>query len=279
MHKKNKVLSILGIFLMVSAVLSFIVFYFTVMASQQGYHYIDPDTLRLVQTEEIPDGAPIAVVDTSLGEFRAVLYPEYAPQTVAQFTELAEQGFYDNTYVFELKSGIYFSAGSVDNDGNLSADLPEAREKVPQELHQDLWPFRGALCALDTGSDGGVFKRLFRSETRFSGTRFLVVDSVNFSDEEFLTQFREASGSEVLADAFETLGGVPNFSQQMTIFGQTYEGLDVIDAICAAQVYDTPSAAGYTPPKEDILIRSVRIGTYDAAEQAAKFPTEGQAEK
>ena len=138
MHKKNKVLSMLGIFLMVSAVLSFIVFYFTVMASQQGYHYIDPDTLRLVQTEEIPDGAPIAIVDTSLGEFRAVLYPEYAPQTVAQFIELAEDGFYDNTYVFEAKNDVYFAAGSADNDGHTPADLPAEREHVPQELHQNL---------------------------------------------------------------------------------------------------------------------------------------------
>jgi peptidyl-prolyl cis-trans isomerase B (cyclophilin B) len=264
MHKKNKVLSVLGIFLLVSAVMSFIVFYFTVMASQQGYHYIDPDTLEFVQAEDIPDGAPIAIVDTSLGEFRAVLYPEYAPQTVAQFTELANSGYYDNTYVFEIKNGIYCAAGSADNDGNLPETLPEERERVPQELHQNLWPFKGALCAMDTGSDGGVFKRLFKSETRFSGTRFLVVDSMDFSDEEFLQQFREASASEELADLFVERGGVPNFSQQMTIFGQTYEGLDVVEAICNAEVYDSASSTGYTPPKEDILIRSVTISTYEA---------------
>jgi peptidyl-prolyl cis-trans isomerase B (cyclophilin B) len=262
MHKKNKALSILGIFLMVSAVLSFIAFYFTVMASQQGYHYIDPETLDLVQTKEIPDGAPIAVIETSLGEIKAVLYPKYAPQTVAQFIELAESGYYDNTYVFEVKNGIYFSAGSTDNDGNLPADLPEECEKVPQELHQNLWPFKGALCAMDTGSDGGVFKRLFKSETRFSGTRFLVVDSMDFTDEEFLQQFREASASDELADAFVERGGVPNFSQQMTVFGQTYEGLDVVEAISHAETFDNASSTGYTPPKEDIMILSVRIESY-----------------
>ena len=262
MHKKNKVLSILGIFLMVSAVMSFIVFYFTVMASQQGYHYIDPDTLELVQTEEIAEGAPIAVIETTLGEIRAVLYPEYAPQTVAQFIELAESGYYDNTYVFEVKNDVYFAAGSVDNDGRLPENLPEEREKVPQELHQNLWPFKGALCAMDTGSDGGAFKRMFRSETRFSGTRFMVVDSMDFTDEEFLTQFKEASASEELANAFIERGGVPNFSQQMTVFGQTYEGFDVIDAICAAELFDNTST-GYTPPKEDIQILTVRIGTYE----------------
>lgn len=262
MHQKNKVLSVLGVFLIVSAVISFIVFYFTVMASQQGYHYIDPDTLELVQTEEIEEGAPIVIFHTTLGEFRAVLYPDYAPQTVAQFTELVESGYYDNTYVFEVKNDVYFAAGSADNDGRLPEDLPPERERVPQELHQNLWPFKGALCAMDTGSDGGVFTRLFRNETRFSGTRFLVVDSVDFTDEAFLQEFREASASELLADTFIERGGVPNFSQQMTVFGQVYEGFDVIDAICGAELYDSASSTGYTPPKEDIMFLSAQLGTY-----------------
>lgn len=275
MHKKNKVLSMLGIFLLASAVISFIVFYIIVMTSQKGYHFVDPDTMELVQTEEIKDGAPIAVIDTTLGEFRCVLYPEYAPQTVAQFIELANDGYYDNTFVFEAKHDVYFAAGSVDNDGKLPENLDEAREKVPQELHQNLWPFKGALCALNTTVEGGFFKRLFKNTETFTGTRFMVLGSVDFSDEEFVQQFREASGSEKLADAFLTRGGVPNFSQQVTVFGQTYEGMDVVEAICAAELFDTPSATtGYTPPKEDIRILSVTISEYGEEERAPETSTE-----
>lgn len=266
MHNKNKVLSTLGIFLIAASVVSFIVFYFVVMASQKGYNYIDPDTLELVQTEEIAEGAPIAIVTTSLGEFRAVLYPDYAPQTVAQFIELAESGYYDNTYVFEAKNDVYFAAGSIDSNGSLPADLEASRERVPRELHQNLWPFKGAFCAMTTAEEGGFFKRLFRNTETFTGTRFMVLGSVDFTDEAFVQQFREASGSELLADAFIERGGVPNFSQQMTIFAQTYEGFDVVEAICGAELFDTPSSAGYTPPKEDICIESVRISTYHSAD-------------
>nr|MDE5563739.1 peptidylprolyl isomerase [Oscillospiraceae bacterium] len=95
MQKKSKTLSVLGIFLLGAAVVSFIVFYLSVMISNQGYTYIDPETLELTQTEDIEEGAPIAIVTTSLGEIRAVLYPEYAPETVAQFIRLAEDGYYD----------------------------------------------------------------------------------------------------------------------------------------------------------------------------------------
>ena len=86
----------------------------------------------------------------------------------------------------------------------------------------------------------------------------------NFSDEEFVTQFREASGSEELADAFIERGGVPNFAQQMTIFAQTYEGIEVVEEICAAAVQEATNAAGYTPPAEECKIISIEITEYSA---------------
>lgn len=276
MHKKNKVLSMLGIFLLVSSIISFIVFYLIVMTSQKGYHFVDPDTLKLIQTEEIAEGAPTAIIETTRGEFRCVLYPDYAPQTVAQFIELAEDGYYNDTYVFEAKNDVYFAAGSAGSDGSLPDSLDAAREKVPQELHQDLWPFKGALCSLNTTVEGGFFKRLFKDTETFTGTRFMVLGSVDFSDEEFMQQFREASGSERLADAFIQYGGVPNFSQQVTVFGQTYAGLDVVEAICSAELFESPSSAGYTPPKEDIRILSVTISAYGEEDKALNELSEPQ---
>jgi len=259
----------MGIFLLVSALLSFIAFYVIVMISQQGYHYIDPDTLEFVQIQEIPDGAPTAVIETSLGEIRAVLYPEYAPNTVSQFISLAEQGWYDNTYIFEAKNDVYFAAGSGDSAGTLKTPpVFDNQEKVPQELHQNLWPFRGALCSLTTSTDTSFSKRLFKNETYYTGSRFMFLNSVDFSDEEFVTQFREASGSEELANNFLKLGGVPNFSQQVTVFGQAYSGFDVIQQITSVQLAEEDNQQGYTPPLEEIKILSVKISSYSQEDAA-----------
>lgn len=261
--KKNKSLSRLGIFLILAAVISFCMFYISVMMSNQGYSYIDVDTMKLVQKEEIQEGAPIAIIDTTLGEIRVVLYPEYAPETVKNFTELAESGFYDNTVVFEAKKGVYFAAGSGDILGNHKAEIRENQEHTPRELSQDLWPFRGALLALNTSVEGGVFDRFFKNETYYSGSRFMLLNSIDFTDEEFLAEFREASGNEELADAFINSGGVPNYSQQLAVFGQTYEGFDVIEAICNAELLEQPNVSGNTPPKQDILINTITISTYN----------------
>lgn len=268
MQKKTKRLSRLGAALLIVSVLSFLVFYLSVMTSQKGYTYIDPDNLRLIQNEAIPQGAPTIIVETTLGEFRAVLYPEQAPETVKQFTRLAESGVYDNTYVFEAKQDVYFAAGAGDAGGSLASGVGEAQELVPLETSADLWPLRGALCAMNTTSEGGFFDRLFGNTKKYSGSRFMVLGSVDFTDEEFLTQFREASGSEALADTFISRGGVPNFSQQMTVFGQTYAGLDVLDAILSAPLLEEMNVNGYTPPKEDIQILSVTVSTYGEEDAA-----------
>lgn len=252
----------MGIFLLAAALLSFLAFYVIVMVSNQGYHYIDTDTLEFVQTQEIPDDTPTAVITTSLGEIRAVLYPEYAPNTVSQFISLAEKGFYDNTSVFEAKNNVYFAAGSADDSGTAKSPVFANQEQVPLELHQNLWPFRGALCALNTSVDTSFTKRLFKTETHYTGSRFMLLNSVDFSDEEFVARFREASGSEELADMFIRLGGVPNFSQQVTVFGQAYSGLDVIDQITSVQLAEDTDQQGYTPPLDEIKIISIRIASY-----------------
>ncbi len=261
MQKRSKALSRLGIFLILASVISFIVFYASVMISNKGYTYIDVETMELVQTQEIEEGAPIAIINTTYGEIRAVLYPQYAPKTVENFISLAESGYYNDTYVFEQKQDVYFAAGAPNADGSLSEDV-RTNELVPSETHQNLWPFKGALCVLNTTVDGNFFDRLFQNTQTYTGSRFMVLGSVDFSDEAYVTEFREASGSEELAEAFIERGGVPNFSQQMTVFGQTYAGFEVIEEICAAKTLAETNAAGYTPPVEECKIISVEIGEY-----------------
>ena len=63
---KRRSLSTLGIFLLAASVISFIIFYIIVMVSNQGYSYVDVDTMELIQLEEIEEGAPIAVIDTTI---------------------------------------------------------------------------------------------------------------------------------------------------------------------------------------------------------------------
>ena len=70
---------------------------------------------------------------------------------------------------------------------------------------------------------------------------------------------RASDTSEELVEAFIEKGGVPNFSQQMTVIGQVYEGMDVVEKLASL---DSENDGNYKVPKDDIMIISVKIGTY-----------------
>lgn len=227
--------------------------------SQNG-SYIDMENLELVQMETPEDDEPVAVIKTSLGEIKAVLYPEYAPKAVESFTRLAESGYYDNTYVFQSEPGVYFGAGSAEKNGDLGDNYDEEAENIEQELNQNLWPFRGALCSMTTGQQGGFFKRLTGNATTLNGSRFAVLNSVEFT-EDFKNELLETNKDDTtIADAFIKLGGVPNLSQQITVFGQTYEGFDVIDKLTDLEIEEGEDDIKI--PVDDIMIETIEISTY-----------------
>ncbi|MGN0613396.1 MAG: peptidylprolyl isomerase [Porcipelethomonas sp.] len=230
------------------------------MASDSG-SYIDMDTLELVQTEEPEDGAPTATIRTTEGDIKCVLYPEYAPETVEKFTQLAESGYYDNTYIFNSEPGVYFSAGSPLKNGDLDQNKPEGTEEWEQEIHQNLWPFKGALCSLSTGEDGGFWKKLTGDVKVLNGSRFAVLNSSDFT-EDFKKSLLESDENQTLANEFIKLGGIPALSQKITVFGQTYQGFDVIEKLTSLET--ETNDGGLKVPVEDVMIKTIEIGTYDS---------------
>ncbi len=267
MGDRKSLIKKLLIFMGIMGVLSLGLMLISAYKESRSQIYIDVTSMELVQLEKPQDGDPIAVIDTSLGEIRVVLYPEYSPEAVENFTELAESGYYDNTYVFHSEEGVYSAGGAKLKDGSMPEDYEETRELVERELHQNLWPFKGALCSMTTTVDGGIWESIFGGETYYCGSRFALLNTVEFNDE-FIAELRETSASEELADAFVEKGGIPNFSQQMTIIGQTYEGIEVVEELASLETEGDENDT-YKIPKEDIMILSVEIGEYSSDEEAS----------
>ncbi len=263
MIKKNNAVRIILIFTLIMGVSAFVMMLGNNLAARKtSYITVDPETMELVQLEAPKEGDPVAIVDTTLGEYRFVLYPQYSPDAVANFTELANQGYYDNTYVFHSESGAYSAAGAPNKDGSAKEN---SHELVERELHQNLWPFKGAVLSMNTTIDKSLKEKFFGGGTYYNGSRFMVLNTVEFSDE-FKEELKESSESEKLAEAFISKGGVPNYSQVMTVIGQTYSGMDVVEKLSALE---TQNNGIYKYPVEDVMIKSVTISTYSAEEEAA----------
>ena len=67
---------------------------------------------------EEPDPNPIATITMSDGaQMRFELYPDQAPNTVANFISLANRGFYNNQQFYRVVAGVFIEGGDPENKG------------------------------------------------------------------------------------------------------------------------------------------------------------------
>ncbi len=237
--------------------------------SNSSSTYIDMNTLELVQDNPPKDGDPTATIKTTEGDIKFVLYPQYAPKTVEKFTDLAKSGYYNNTYVFNSEPGQYFAAGSPLKNGDLDPNKPDGTEEWEIEIHQNLWTFKGALCSLPTGEEGGIWNKITGKNKKLNGSRFSVLNSVEFT-EDYKNSLLQADENTTLAEKFIEKGGIPYLAQSVTVFGQAYEGFDVIDKLTSLETSINEEEVKI--PVDDVMIKEIEIGVYKSSE--TQYPTE-----
>ncbi len=212
----------------------------------------DYSTMKLVQLEEPHEGQKTAVIETDAGTITAVLYPEYAPNTVQNFINRANEGYYNGKDIYCVLEKSIFMAGAFDDKRNSGAT--DDGQPIANEYTADLWPLKGAICS-------------FSGRIGYGDSRFMVMNERELSDEsmEQLREFRNKNDQalpEELLTAFREKGVVIDFAGAYTVFAQTIDGFDVIDRICSANV-----SGDLSIPDPPIYIKSVTIGEYHAQEQ------------
>ena len=215
----------------------------------------DYNSMRLVQLEEPYEGQPIAIIETTLGIIKVALYPEYAPETVQNFIDRIEEGFYDDRFVYAIPrsehedydTGVLFHSGAADElfrEGKTTSGEP-----IENEYSVNLWPFKGALVAF-----GGIQGQ--------SDSRFVIINGEPFGQKE-MELLREVKRDgerlipEKLLTELEKHGCLFQVAGLFTVYGQTIEGLDVVEAICALPVDER------TQPLSEILIEKITLEYYN----------------
>ena len=67
----------------------------------------------------------------------------------------------------------------------------------------------------------------------------------------------QAGTDKEILEKYDELGGTPHLDGHHTVFGQVYEGLDIVDKIAAVEV------DGNSKPVEDVKIISIEIKTFE----------------
>jgi cyclophilin family peptidyl-prolyl cis-trans isomerase len=78
---------------------------------------------------------------TSLGEITIELYPDQAPETVENFLQYTDSGFFDGTIFHRVIPGFVLQGGGFTPD----MERKETREPIPNESDNGLKNLRGTL--------------------------------------------------------------------------------------------------------------------------------------
>ena len=182
----------------------------------------------------------IAIMKTNMGEIKIKLFPEFAPKTVENFTTHAKNGYYDGLIFHRVIKDFMIQGGDPTGTGCGGESIwgRSFEDEFTGELHN----LRGALSMANAGPNT-------------NGSQFFIVQA-NSCPEDFIMQMKQIDEKvfpNECVEAYEEIGGTPWLDFRHTVFGQVYDGMDVVDAIAnvATKAQDKPAS--------DVIIETIII--------------------
>lgn len=193
-------------------------------------------------------GEKIAVITVKdMGEIKIKLFPEDAPKGVENFIGLAEMGYYDELIFHRVIQNFMNQGG--DPRGNGTGGKSIWGEAFDGGTSENLYHFTGAVAYANSGA------------TSTNGSQFYIVntpDGYMQSSCEELYAYDSTSYNwpANVAAKYSEVGGVPFLDGGYTVFGQVFEGMDVVRQIAAVETDDDDK------PLTQVIMESVRIEEY-----------------
>ena len=188
-------------------------------------------------------GDTVATIHTTKGTIKVKLFPEETPKTFENFTTHAKNGYYDGIIFHRVIKDFMIQGGDPQGTGRGGESI--WGHSFEDEFHPDLHNIRGALCMANAGPNT-------------NGSQFFIVQC-GTCDPRFLSQMEQMGveygfGPEVVEN-YKNLGGTPWLDFKHSVFGQVFEGMDVVDDIA------TSPTGPQDKPIDAIKILSIDIET------------------
>ena len=175
------------------------------------------------QTEYYPeeDQMSLVTISTSAGEIHLELDTDNAPITVANFLQLAKDGYYTGTIFHRIIEGFMVQGGGLNED---MTPKPTNTDPIQNEANNGLKNDRGTIAMARTMDPHSATGQFF----------------INHKDNDFLNHTAETSQGWGYA-----------------VFGSVIDGMDVVDQIALST---TSTVGGYADaPLEPTIIHSVTV--------------------
>ena len=194
------------------------------------------------QLDKPLNGETIATMKTNLGDIKIRLFADLAPKTVENFTTHAKNGYYDGLVFHRVIKDFMIQGGDPTATGCGGESI--WGKAFEDEFCVDLHNLRGALSMANSGPCT-------------NGSQFFIVQASDV-DPGFISQMAQLTDRGFPTETVENykaVGGTPWLDFKHTVFGQVYEGMEVVDAIA-----NVKTARG-DKPVEDVIINSIEIAT------------------
>ncbi|MGO3751939.1 MAG: peptidylprolyl isomerase [Peptoniphilaceae bacterium] len=195
----------------------------------------------LEQLKDPIKGEEIVVLKTNHGDIKIRLFEEAAPKAVENFKGLVEKGYYNNTVFHRVIDNFMIQGGDPTASGSGGESI--WGKSFEDEFDVNYRNFRGALSMANAGPNT-------------NGSQFFIVQMGPVEDK-VIKEMRSAGAEkgypDEIVDVYENLGGTYWLDGKHSVFGQVFQGMDVVDEIASVQV-------GFRDkPLEDVIIERASL--------------------
>ena len=192
-------------------------------------------------------GEKIAVINVKdFGTIKIKLFPEDAEKGVENFIGLAEREYYDELIFHRIIPDFMNQGG--DPKGNGTGGKSIWGEKFEGGTDENLYHFSGAVAYANSGA------------TSTNGSQFYIVNTpdgyMQYSCEELMESDPSYSWPANVIEKYNEVGGVPFLDGGYTVFGQVFEGMDVVRAMAQVETDENDK------PLTQVMMESVEIVEY-----------------
>lgn len=177
-------------------------------------------------------------IQTNFGDMCFRIFADKAPKAAENFITHAKNGYYDGMIFHRVINDFMIQGGDPTGTGMGGESI--WGKAFEDEFDIELRNYRGALSMANSGPNT-------------NGSQFFIVQAKKVPAMMIsqMDQLNEQGFPYRVTENYKKVGGTPWLDFKHTVFGQLYEGFEVLDAIAATEV-----GAG-DRPKKDVVINKI----------------------
>lgn len=220
----------------------------TTNTSKSNNENVDYKAAAEKQMSKPANGEEIAIIKVkNFGDIKVKFFKDIAPKATENFITHSKNGYYNNLIFHRVIDEFMIQGGDPLGTGTGGESI--WGEGFGTELDKTLVPYRGSLCMAMSMMPNSIGSQFFITQAHYSEQM-----------ESYMKKSNQFSSG--LLEQYKTYGGYLSLYEQYTVFGQVFEGMEVVDAIAKTPTHTTEDGQE-DKPVQDVVIETIEITTYE----------------